>query len=50
MAKAKPKAATKPVKKLTKGALIQGILESMGEGWARKDVELRRPRVDFAVD
>lgn len=38
MAKAKPKAATKAVKKLTKGALIAAILESMGEGWARKDV------------
>ena len=38
MAKAKPKAATKSVKKLTKGALILAILESMGEGWARKDV------------
>ena len=38
MAKAKPKAATKAVKKLTKGALILGILEIMGEGWVRKDV------------
>ena len=38
MAKAKPKAATKAVKKLTKGALILAILESLGEGWARKDV------------
>ena len=36
MAKAKP--TTKAVKKLTKGALISGILESMGEGWTRKDV------------
>ena len=33
---AKPK--TKPVKKLTKSALIQAILSDMGEGWARKDV------------
>jgi DNA-binding protein HU-beta len=33
---AKPK--TKSTKKLTKGALILAILESMGEGWARKDV------------
>ena len=38
MAKAKPKAATKSVKKLTKGALIQAILEKAGEEWARKDV------------
>ena len=35
---AKPKATTKAVKKLTKGALIAAILEDMGEGWARKDV------------
>jgi DNA-binding protein HU-beta len=34
---AKPK--TKSTKKLTKGALILAILESMGEGWARKDVK-----------
>jgi len=33
---AKPK--TKATKKLTKGALIQAILDDMGEGWARKDV------------
>ena len=32
------KAKTKSVKKMTKGALIQAILESTGEGWARKDV------------
>lgn len=38
MAKARPKAATKAVKKLTKGALTLAVLESMGEGWARKDV------------
>jgi nucleoid DNA-binding protein len=36
MAKVKTKAA----KKLTKGALILAILESMGEGWARKDVKM----------
>jgi nucleoid DNA-binding protein len=35
---AKPKAATKAVKKLTKGALIAAILEDMGEGWTRKCV------------
>lgn len=34
MAKATPKA-----KKLTKGALIQTILDCMDEGWARKDVK-----------
>lgn len=33
---AKPK--TKSAKKLTKSALILSILESMGEGWTRKDV------------
>lgn len=33
------KAKTKSTKKLTKGALIQTILEEMGEGWARKDVK-----------
>ncbi len=33
---AKPK--TKSVKKMTKGALILSVLESMGEGWTRKDV------------
>jgi nucleoid DNA-binding protein len=33
---AKPK--TKATKKLTKGALILAILDSVGEGWARKDV------------
>jgi nucleoid DNA-binding protein len=38
MAKAKPKGATKAVKKLTKEALIQAILEKAGEEWARKDV------------
>jgi len=38
LAKPKVKAATKAVKKLTKGALIAAILEDMGEGWARKDV------------
>ena len=38
LAKPKAKAATKATKKLTKGALIAAILESMGEGWARKDV------------
>jgi DNA-binding protein HU-beta len=38
LAKAKTQAATKAVKKLTKGALIAAILEDMGEGWARKDV------------
>jgi DNA-binding protein HU-beta len=32
------KAKTKSAKKLTKGALIQGILANMGEGWTRKDV------------
>lgn len=35
MAKPKSKAA----KKLTKGALIQAILDLMDEGWARKDVK-----------
>jgi nucleoid DNA-binding protein len=35
MAKAKAKTA----KKMSKGALILAILESMGEGWARKDVK-----------
>jgi DNA-binding protein HU-beta len=34
---AKPK--TKTTKKLTKGALIQTIVDAMGEGWARKDVK-----------
>jgi DNA-binding protein HU-beta len=34
---AKPK--TKSAKKMTKGALIQGILDLMDEGWARKDVK-----------
>ena len=34
MAKAKEKA-----KKLTKGALIQTILDAMGEDWTRKDVK-----------
>ena len=34
---AKPK--TKTTKKLTKGALIQTILDGMGDGWARKDVK-----------
>jgi DNA-binding protein HU-beta len=38
LAKPKAKAAAKAIKKLTKGALIQAILESMGEGWVRKDV------------
>jgi len=38
MARAKPKAASKAVKKLTKGALILAILESMGEGWTCKCV------------
>ncbi len=34
------KAKTQPKsKKLTKGALIQTILDMMGEGWARKDVK-----------
>lgn len=33
------KSKTKSTKKLTKGALIQTILEEMGEGWARKDVK-----------
>jgi nucleoid DNA-binding protein len=33
------KSKTKSAKKLTKGALIQTILEEMGEGWARKDVK-----------
>jgi len=32
------KTKTKTTKKLTKGALIQAILDDMGEGWARKDV------------
>ena len=32
------KAKTKSAKKLTKGALIQAILDDMGDGWARKDV------------
>jgi nucleoid DNA-binding protein len=30
---------TKSTKKLTKGALIQAILDGMDEGWARKDVK-----------
>ena len=34
---AKPK--TTSTKKLTKGALIQAILDGMGEGWTRKDVK-----------
>jgi nucleoid DNA-binding protein len=38
LAKPKVKAAAKATKKLTKGALIAAILESMGEGWARKDI------------
>ncbi len=33
------KSKTKSAKKLTKGALIQTILDDMGEGWARKDVK-----------
>ena len=33
------KSKTKSVKKLTKGALIQAILDDMGDGWARKDVK-----------
>jgi DNA-binding protein HU-beta len=33
------KSKTKSAKKLTKGALIQAILDDMGEGWARKDVK-----------
>ncbi len=31
-------AKAKTQKKLTKSALILGILDAMGEGWARKDV------------
>ena len=31
-------AKAKTTKKMTKGALIQTILEKMDEGWARKDV------------
>ena len=38
MANAQPIAVTKAVKKLSKGALILAIQESMGEGWSRKDV------------
>jgi hypothetical protein len=39
MAKAKAAAAKAPkAKKLTKGALIQTILEGVGEGWTRKCV------------
>jgi nucleoid DNA-binding protein len=34
------KAKTKSVKKLTKGAIIQELVETMGEGWARKDVKM----------
>ena len=34
---ARPK--TKSTRKLTKGALIQAILDRMGEGWSRKDVK-----------
>ena len=33
------KSKTKSAKKLTKGALIQAILDDMGDGWARKDVK-----------
>ena len=33
------KSKTGLTKKLTKSALIQAILDKMGEGWARKDVK-----------
>ena len=33
------KSKTKSNKKLTKSALIQTILDKMGEGWTRKDVK-----------